>query len=95
METLASNVEDRVFSALRSLVKLQEDGGEAIKRLHNYKDVYRTGLQAKVVAASSSSSPPSVSELSTSYPTSNRLLAVHDILLAVQAAMMNSSSASS
>lgn len=90
METLASNVEERVFSALRSLVKLQEDGSEATKRLQ-YKDLYRAGLQAKVAAAASS--PPSGSEWATSYPTSARLLAVHDIVLAIQSAV-NSSSAS-
>jgi hypothetical protein len=89
MDTLASNVEDRVFSALRSLVKLQEDGSEASTK-RQYKDVYRAGLRAKVVAASSSPTP-SVSECSTSYPTAARLLAVHDTLLAVESAMNSSS----
>jgi len=45
MDTLASSVEDRLFKLLKSLVKLEEEGGSGATK---FKDLYRTGLTAKL-----------------------------------------------
>ena len=49
MDTLASSVEDRVFKLLRLLVKLEEEsvGGATATR---FKELYRTGLTAKIAS---------------------------------------------
>jgi hypothetical protein len=69
METLADNVEDRVFKLLRSLVKLEGD---------RYKDAYREGLSAKM-AKKVSERDQVKQNLITS-----RLLALHDVLIAIR-----------
>eukprot|EP00980_Cylindrotheca_fusiformis_P010514 scaffold2331_cov126-Cylindrotheca_fusiformis.AAC.4 len=69
METLADNVEDRVFKLLRSLVKL-----EAAR----YKEAYREALSLKMAKRE---------DPVGGNPKVSRLLALHDMLIAIQAKM--------
>ena len=54
MDTLASSVEERVFKLLKSLVKLEEEGAGEKK----FKDLYRTGLTAKISSGKVAFSTP-------------------------------------
>jgi hypothetical protein len=71
MDTLAENVEDRVFKLLRSLVKLESSSDR-------YKEAYRKGLSAKIAKKALSTN-------NHQHPQIYRLVALHEVLTAIQA----------
>lgn len=72
METLADNVEERVFKLLRSLVKLE---GE------RYKEAYREGLSVKMAKRVAENEQVKES------PKLSNLLSLHDVLIAIREKM--------
>eukprot|EP00977_Amphora_coffeiformis_P019178 scaffold6986_cov190-Amphora_coffeaeformis.AAC.6 len=73
MATLASEVEDRVFKLLRSLTKLEEEGGDVTPK---YKLIYRAGLTAKMRASTDDTGGWSATE--------KKINAWHTVLTAIR-----------
>jgi hypothetical protein len=92
MDTLASSMEEAVFKLLRTLVKLEEEesrsasssGGSPSALVPNsysrYKDLYRTGLQAKMAASALGNTPLVSTGSESSDQIAMRLLSVNQIL---------------
>lgn len=76
METLATSIEDRVFKNLRALVKLEDDSsGPHQYPAGTFKELYRSGLKAKMTATAltSSSGEEAIDK------ASSKLLKLHSI----------------
>ena len=84
MDTLASSVEERVFKLLRDLVKLSDtEGNSSEDKANKYKELYRVGLHAKMMATGLGDTEQHGGKNSgegTGNTTEARLLALHQVL---------------
>jgi hypothetical protein len=97
METLASSAEETVFKLLRTLVRLEEEENRSgtnngatpnrtpAQSSSTYKDLYRTGLQAKMASSVPACTPGVKTGTESSDRIAARLIALNHILLTLRA----------